>query len=162
MHSQPAPVHPSWLGTPGSDRDVLYQLLIDGPLSRSELALRLGLSAGSLTRVTKPLLARGQLVESQGRHKGPTGRPTQPLELMPQGHHFVGVKLTGTQAIAVLVNLRADIIATRTAPLGSTDPAAVAGVVADLVKQLAASSPEPISAVGVCLGGQVLEQGVVG
>lgn len=162
MDPQPAPVHPSWLGAPGSARDVLYQLLIDGPLSRSALAEKLGLSAGSLTRVTKPLLAEGELVESSDRHVGPSGRPTQPLEFVPGHHHFVGVKLTGSQAHAVLVNLRADIIATRSSPLASTDPDAVASVIEDLVRELAAFAPSPVSALGVCLGGQVLDDGVVG
>lgn len=159
---QPTPVHASWLGEPGSARDVLYQLLVDGPLSRSALAEKLGLSAGSLTRVTKPMLVGGELIESPGRHMGPTGRPTQPLEIVPDRHFFVGVKLTGTNAYAVLVNLRADIIAAVEASIDVREPHAVADLVAELVRKLEASAPKPVAAVGVCLGGQALDGGVVG
>lgn len=159
---QPTPVHPSWLGEPGSARDVLYQLLVDGPLSRSALAEKLGLSAGSLTRVTKPMLVSGELSESPGRHVGPTGRPTQPLELATDRHFFVGVKLTGTRACAVLVNLRADIISAVEASIEVREAHAVADLVAELVRKLEDSAPKPVAAIGVCLGGQPLEGGVVG
>ncbi|WAH99146.1 ROK family transcriptional regulator [Arthrobacter sp. MMS18-M83] len=159
MDSQPTPAHPTWLGAPSSARDVLYQLLVDGPLSRSALAEKLGLSAGSLTRVTKPLLTAGEIIETESRHVGPTGRPTQPLEIVAGRHYFVGVKLTGTHASAALVNLRTDVIATAEAPIGSMQPEAVADLVADLVRRVEQSAPQPVAAVGVCLGGQVTDGG---
>ncbi|MBT8163510.1 MULTISPECIES: ROK family transcriptional regulator [Arthrobacter] len=155
------PVHPSWLGEPSSTRDVLYRLLIDGPMSRSALAERLGLSAASLSRVTKPLLASGELREVPGRHVGPTGRPTQPLEVDADRHHFIGVKVTGTHAYAALVNLRADVLDAADAPLRSKDPDHVIAVVARLANSLQERGTAA-SGLGVCLGGQVREDGSVG
>lgn len=162
MDAQPTPAHPSWLGAPGSARDVLYQLLVEGPLSRSALAEKLGLSAGSLTRVTKPLLASGEICETESRHVGPTGRPTQPLEIVAGRHYFVGIKLTGTHASAALVNLRADVIDTAQTPLPSRDPEAVADSIAALARKVGRSAPQPVAAVGLCLGGQTLEGGLIG
>lgn len=48
--------------TPG-ERSVAIEVLVHGPLSRSEIARRLGLSPGSLTRLTKPLIEQRLLVE---------------------------------------------------------------------------------------------------
>ncbi|MDQ4503456.1 ROK family transcriptional regulator [Sinomonas sp. ASV322] len=156
------PVHPSWLGEPGSTRDVLYRLLVEGPLSRSALAERLGLSAASLSRVTKPLLASGEIRETPDRHVGPTGRPTQPLEIDADRHHFIGVKITGTHVYAALVNLRTDVLASAQAPLESTEPQRVAELVALMAKELREQHPVPVSGLGACLGGQVLDDGEVG
>lgn len=155
------PVHPSWLGEPSSTRDVLYRLLVDGPMSRSALAERLGLSAASLSRVTKPLLASGELREAPGRHVGPTGRPTQPLEVDADRHHFIGVKVTGTHAYAALVDLRAGVLDSEDAPLPSKDPDSVVAVVTRLAETLQGRDGAA-SGLGVCLGGQVLEDGSVG
>ncbi|MEK8228275.1 helix-turn-helix domain-containing protein [Oerskovia sp. M15] len=55
-------------------------MLRHGPLSRAELARRTGLSQGSLTRLTKPLLAGGILVEADDppRSDQVVGRPARP------------------------------------------------------------------------------------
>jgi DNA-binding MarR family transcriptional regulator len=45
-----------WLPLSAGERSVAIEVLVHGPLSRTELARRLGLSAGSLTRLTKPLI----------------------------------------------------------------------------------------------------------
>ncbi|WP_422935819.1 ROK family protein [Sinomonas sp. P47F7] len=155
------PVHPSWLGDPSSTRDVLYRLLIDGPMSRSALAERLGLSAASLSRVTKPLLASGELREVPGRHVGPTGRPTQPLEVDASQHRFIGVKVTGNHAYAALVNLRADVLESEDAPIRAKDPDSVIAVLTALAENLQRRGGAA-SGLGVCLGGQVREDGSVG
>ena len=46
----------SWLPLSPGERSVAIEVLVNGPLSRTELARRLDLSAGSLTRLTKPLI----------------------------------------------------------------------------------------------------------
>ena len=53
-----------WAPLTGATRDVAMEVLLRGPLSRSELARRLDLSPASLTRLTKPLLDGGLLVET--------------------------------------------------------------------------------------------------
>ena len=48
----------AWTPLTGTAHAIALEVLLDGPLPRSELARRLDLSAGSLTRLSKPLLAR--------------------------------------------------------------------------------------------------------
>ena len=47
---------PAWARAAGPAHDVALTVLLEGPLPRSEIARRLGLSAGTLTRLARPLL----------------------------------------------------------------------------------------------------------
>ena len=49
-----------------SESAIAREVLIRGPISRSALSVRLGLSAPTLTRLTKPFLERGILVVGSG------------------------------------------------------------------------------------------------
>ena len=110
---------------------IALEVLLDGPLPRSELARRLDLSAGSLTRLSKPLLDSGLLVEIDSGYDAASGRPTRPLDVDERSHHFVGVKLTADTALR-----RADHAAglrrspAAEAPLTDRTPAAVVSTVA--------------------------------
>ncbi|MEV6283129.1 ROK family transcriptional regulator [Kribbella sp. NPDC051770] len=139
------------------------EILLDGPLSRAELSRRVGLSPGSLTRITKPMLESGLLVEvSAGPSDPRVGRPSQPLDVVAAAHHFVGIKLTGDHAVGVLTTLRAEVIATADLPLLEHSPQAVAATVAELTKTLAAYQPETeLSGLGVSLGGHVVNKSQV-
>jgi predicted NBD/HSP70 family sugar kinase len=76
---------------------------------------------------------------------------------VPTAHHFVGIKLTGDQAVGVLTTLRAEVIASAELPLPDHSPAAVAATVAELTKKLAAHRPDgELSGLGISLGGQVV------
>ena len=66
-----------------SERALARAVLIHGPISRSELTTRLGLSPPSLTRLAKPFLDRGLLVELDDRSDGSVGRPVRPLDVPP-------------------------------------------------------------------------------
>jgi predicted NBD/HSP70 family sugar kinase len=129
-------------------------------LSRAELSRRVGLSPGSLTRLTKPMVESGLLVEVDG---GPTdarvGRPSQPLDLDANAHHFVGIKLTGDSAIGVLTTLRADVIASVERPLTDPTPSVVAELVLEILDELAVQVPggTAITGLGVSIGGRVAD-----
>jgi predicted NBD/HSP70 family sugar kinase len=151
----------AWQPLSGPSRQVALEILLDGPLSRAELSRRVGLSPGSLTRLTKPMVESGLLVEVDG---GPTdarvGRPSQPLDLDANAHHFVGIKLTGDSAIGVLTTLRAEVIASAERPLTDPTPSVVAELVNDLTEELAARVPR-ITGLGVSLGGRVANRSEV-
>lgn len=58
------PATPSrWTQLSVSERRVALEVLVHGPLARTELAQRLELSTPSLTRLTKPLIDTGVLHE---------------------------------------------------------------------------------------------------
>jgi predicted NBD/HSP70 family sugar kinase len=151
----------AWTPLTGAAHSIALEVLLDGPLPRSELARRLDLSAGSLTRLSKPLLDSGLLVESRGVCDPVSGRITRPLDVDDSTHRFVGVKLTADTAHAVLTTLRAEVVATREATLADQDPASVASAVAGLVASLAREDPGQVRAVGVGLGGRVDAGGTV-
>jgi predicted NBD/HSP70 family sugar kinase len=129
-------------------------------VSRSELARRLDLSPASLTRLTRPLIESGLIVESPDHRKTRTGRPSRPLDVVSTAHHFVGVKVTGDEAHAVATTMRAEVVASRHAPLPARDPRAVVSTVADLVASVMDGVPR-VTGLGVCLGGLTADQRTV-
>lgn len=110
----------SWLPLSPGERAVAIEVLTHGPLSRSELARRLDLSAGSVTRLTKPLIESGLLVEvAEGATLAEVrqGRPSQPLDIVAESRRFVGFKITQDMVYGVVTTLRSDIVARRDRPL---------------------------------------------
>lgn len=141
-----------------SEGALARAVLIHGPVSRSDLTTRLGLSAASLTRLAKPLLERGLLVERDEVADGSVGRPSRPLDIAPGLGTFAGVKITGGDVIAVGTDIRAETVASTERIITDSSPDAVLALVADAVAALAL--PDLI-AVGVSLGG-VVTDGVAG
>ena len=143
-----------WGALADSERRVALDVLRYGPLARTELARRLGLSTASLTRLTKPLIEQGVLHERNDVSVGTGGRPSQPLDIDAGREHFIGIKLAGESAAGVLTDLHADILAREVVDLPSHEPDAVVSELAALVTRLGAGVASP-SAVGVGLGGRV-------
>jgi predicted NBD/HSP70 family sugar kinase len=147
---------PPWTPDSGQLRSVALEVLIHGPISRSEIARRLGLSPGSLTRLSTPLIESGLLVEVEleERTRARTGRPSKPLDVVPDSQHFIGMKLTGTEILGVTSDLRANVLSTASAPLTSREPEAVAKIISELSRELAGQVPE-VTALGIGIGGRV-------
>ena len=142
----------AWEAVSPSARPIIRELLVTGPRTRTELARRLGLSTGSLTRLTKPLVRGGLLVERGIVHDETHGHPTRPLDLVAGDYHFLGVKITGDSVHGVITDLRAEVVAEKAEPLGARAPEAVTAQVAALRDRLAGQSVAPLAA-GVTLGG---------
>lgn len=142
-----------WSPLSPSSRRVALEVLLHGPLARTELAHRLELSTPSLTRLTRPLLDSGVLREVADTQPHSSGRPLQPLDVDPTVQAFVGIKLTGFRAYGVLTNLRADILRSASRDVTDTSPDAVTTVLADLVRELSAEATP--AALGIGVGGAV-------
>ena len=151
---------PSWTPHHGTSLDVALEVLINGPISRAQIARTLDLSAGSLTRLAQPLIESGLLVEVGEQSSGHAGRPSRLLDVVSQSRHFVGIKLTGDSALGVVTNLRAQVVAQTRVPLDSREPSVVIEALARLVAELRASGPD-ITAVGLGIGGLVSVDGTV-
>ena len=115
----------SWSPLAGSAQAVVLDILVHGARPRTELATRLGLSGPSLTRITKPLLESGLLVERPSLAPSGSGRPSVPLDLDPDAHHFVGVKLTRDRLFVVVTDQRGRVLGEHDEPLPDPSPAAV-------------------------------------
>jgi predicted NBD/HSP70 family sugar kinase len=142
----------AWESVPGPTRPILRELVLDGARSRTALARKLGLSTGSLTRLTKPLLEAGLIAERDVLHDPVNGRPTRPLEIVAGNLHFLGVKIAAGHLYAVLTDLRANVVAQQDTPLPDMRSEAVLREVYRLADLLTAGGALPVAA-GVALGG---------
>ncbi|MDW4573129.1 ROK family transcriptional regulator [Microbacterium sp. M3] len=140
-----------------SERALARAVLIHGPIARSALTNRLGLSPASLTRLAKPFLDRGYLVELDDLADGSVGRPVRPLDVAPGLGRFGGVKVTGDALEVVVTDVRAEPVAQSAKPLETHEPRAVAGRIAGALRAL---ESEALVGVGVALGGAV-DDGIV-
>lgn len=154
----------SWLPLSTGERSVAIEVLVHGPLSRTELARRLDLSAGSLTRLTKPLIESGLLVEvpeAGTPAEVRQGRPSQPLDVVAESRAFIGFKITEDMVYGVVTTLRSEIVARHDRPLTTHDPAEVADLLAEMTAELAHDRPR-LAGIGIGVGGLVQERAVVG
>ncbi|MEU9624611.1 ROK family transcriptional regulator [Streptomyces sp. NPDC087228] len=135
-HSQP-------LVTAPAETAILALLLAESPLSRVELARRTGLSSTAVTKAARPLIDDGYLHELPPERTAPgAGRPVNPLAVTPDREFVVGVKISADTLFGAVCDLRAQMRTTASRPLGDRDPAAVCGLLADLVAELLDVNPE--------------------
>lgn len=141
-----------------SSRKIVQTVLRHGPLSRIDMVRSLGLSSGSLTRLTVPLVSAGILHEGSARTTR-VGRPRQPLEVVDDAARFLGVKVVPGRIYATLVGLGGVVHATAEASADTGSADATAGAIAELLKHEAATwAPE---AVGISLAATVDAEGNV-
>lgn len=148
-----------WGPAAGTAHDIAVEVLLRGPLSRSDLARRLDLSAPTLSRLTKDLLRSDLFTETPSQIDPTTGRPTRPLDIVAESRMFVGVCLTEHEAHGVLTTIRAQVMVSHTVPLQGTSPGQVVDTVVDLIEHL--GQVDQISGVGLSLGGLVADHRTV-
>ena len=129
----------------------MLEILLEGPLSRAELARRLDLSPATLTPAHQTS-HRQRLLTEMGAGYDPTGRGSRPLDLVSSTDHFIGVRVTENHVHAVVTDLRGSLIDAIHQPLTSRTPPVVARTVADMAGTMMARTPA-IRRLGVCLGG---------
>jgi predicted NBD/HSP70 family sugar kinase len=140
---------------PPAARAVAIDVLVHGPQSRAQLAKKTGLSPATLTRLVRPLVDGGVLVESVAVRTPGRGRSSVPLDVAADAYRFIGVKLTTESIYAVVTNLRAEVLDSETLAEPSLAVPDVVAAVADVVRRLQARAGQPVVAVGVTVGGQV-------
>ncbi|MFE3139180.1 ROK family protein [Streptomyces scopuliridis] len=149
----------SWAPLTPAERAVAIEVLTHGPISRTEIARRLDLSAGSLTRLTKPLIESGLLIEDPApvtTAAARQGRPSQPLDIVAESRYFAGFKITADAVYGVVTTLKSDIVADRTVPLHTHDPDQVADLLHTMTEEFTAAFPR-LSGIGVGVGGHVVD-----
>lgn len=144
-----------------SSRAVAVEVLVHGAQSRARLAQKMGLSPATLTRLVRPLLNAGVLIEAEAVRTPGRGRSSLPLDVDPNRDRFIGVKLTRESIYAVVTDVRSRILDERAVPLASLEVADVVAAVAEVVRALGSGSGARITAVGVTVGGRVDGGGTV-
>lgn len=126
-----------------------------GGLSRVELAERTGLSAQTLSNVTRRLADEGLIAETGKVISGP-GKPRTLLGLIPSSRYAVGVHLDPAVDTFVVVDMAGEVVAHAEFHPRSGDPAAmitaVAGTARDLVDRAGVPRPRLLG-IGVAAPG---------
>lgn len=138
-----------------SARAVVIEILVHGAQSRAQLAARMGLSAATLTRLVRPLVDAGVLVESDAVRTSGRGRSSLPLDVVPARYRFIGVKLTTESMYAVVTDLRARVLDQQVLPIRSLRVPDVVAAVSGVVRAFQARGDRPVDGVGVTVGGTV-------
>ena len=140
-------------------REINEALVLDivrtqSPVSRAAITAQAGLSAASVTGITGKLIQSGLLVETEIA-PSTGGRPARLLELGREGVFAAGVRLSATEAHAVVLDLRGDVVATHSEPLASTGPDEAAAAVARAVHTASGNLESRLIGVGVAVSGVV-------
>ncbi len=139
---------------------MLRTLLDHGPLPRSHIARRTGLSPASVTDHCYALLASGLLTEVMARrgHKS-MGRPSIPLDLNVGVGVVGGIHFAAAHTTVALVDLRGTVLAERRVLHEEGDAQTLvtrsADVLIELVRGASRGSSMPLLGVGVASGGWV-------
>ncbi|MEV6116478.1 ROK family transcriptional regulator [Streptomyces sp. NPDC052109] len=107
-------------------------------LSRVELAQATGLSAQTVSNITRRLLDQGVARESGKLNTG-SGKPRTLLEVVPTSRYAVGIHLDPAVITCVLVDLLGSVVAQRSArtPSGGDTDRTVAGMAASVAALVA-------------------------
>ncbi|WP_010204881.1 ROK family protein [Salinibacterium sp. PAMC 21357] len=159
FRTQPAEVRRAHTLSPMSS--LARAVLIHGPIHRGDLLRRLQLTPPTLTRLSKPLLDGGVIVEAGETLSGTVGRPAKPLDIPRNPRRFLGVKLTSETAFGVVSDQRALAFARADRALASHDVSVVVDAIAELFDELNHDGDEAIAGVGVSVGGRVIGNRIV-
>lgn len=149
----------TWRPADDLAQSVALEVLLHGPLARADLARRLELAPGTLTRISAELITVGLLVERPHLAERRAGRPSVPLDVVADAHHFLGIKLTGSALMAAVTDLRASVVSYFELPLASRAPEDVVAQICAAAER--AGADHPIDAIGIGLGGVVTRDGMV-
>ncbi len=149
----------TWSPGAGAALPVAIEVLRRGPISRAEIARRLGLSHASLSRLCAPLLDRG-IIHDVGEHSdGKVGRPSRLLDVDAASHRFLGLKVRESEVIGAITDLRGDVLATRTLEIVDRAPAAVLERIVAIHDEL--GREHPIAGIGIGIGGSTVGRRIV-
>ena len=139
--------------------EIFSQVLTAGPISRSGIATRLGLSPSTVTRLLPALLEADYIREGAEAEPavGP-GRPQRLLSVNLARHFVVGVKIATTTVTGVVTDLGARVLGREEVRIDGCAPQTALSAAARLVRRLLARFPDAATralGIGVGLGGHV-------
>jgi predicted NBD/HSP70 family sugar kinase len=132
-------------------------VLTKGPLSRRDVARLTGLSAASVTKLVKPMITNGYLIEND-REAGVPGRPQIPLQVDPSRHFAVGIKLMNSEIVGVVADLHAEVLSSYRLKLTKSAPADVVDAIEKITGILLEESPiqrDRLLGIGIGLSGHI-------
>lgn len=141
------------LGRPHNRRIVLEAIRQQGPISRAEIARRVGLTVQTVSTITSELHERGFISLSPGKPKG-RGFPAPSLEVNPDGACACGIYVTPRGIEAGLINLSGELLGRRTLRETQISADRAFECIGEMVAGLVAGWPEErVIGVGLAMPG---------
>jgi predicted NBD/HSP70 family sugar kinase len=137
---------------------VVTTLLVEGAMSRADLARRTGLTPAAVTKVVAPLADAGYLGERGPSQNGSLGRPSSLVDVRASAAFFAGFKVTDAEVIGVLVDFSGQVRASATRALRSAEVDEVVDDIGAMTEELcsgAAGAEEALRYVSVAVSGDV-------
>jgi len=135
------------------NRAAVFRLIgAAGPIARTHIARRLGLSPATVTAVTRELLDAG-LVRVAERAPSNGGRPALLLELVASAATAYGVKIAPDHVVGVRVDIEADVLDRFELPFDAAAPDAIQRLSELLSERLAEGDGLPLLGVGLGVPG---------
>lgn len=137
-----------------NERLVLSLLRRDGALAKSDIARMSGLSAQTVSVITRGLEQEGLLLR-QAPVRGRIGQPSVPLSLSPEGAFFLGLKIGRRSADLVLTDFLGRLRAKRRQVYSFPSPPAlmafVAAALPELTAELAPDQRGRVAGMGIAM-----------
>ena len=151
----------------GNQAAILKTIYLCGPIKRSEVARRLGLTLPTITTNINSMMARG-IVRETGSERSIThfaGRKAHLVDIVPESRHFAGVEIQGMRRTVCLLDYRGKVLYLKEHTGEEREYGKNIALTCGMVgRALSACGlrPEDIAGIGVCLPGLVdTQQGVL-
>jgi len=128
------------IGRPYNRRIVLETIRLHGPITRADIAKRVGLTIQTVATIIRELEEKGFLLARRTAPKG-RGSPASTLAIDPEGGFAIGVHVTPLGLEAALINLAGEVIGHDTCDLPRVDPDTAFHQIEVLVERLAGLRP---------------------
>lgn len=122
-------------GKPFNRRIVLETIRLHGPITRAEIAERVGLTIQTVANITRELERRGFVLAKREQPKG-RGSPAASLTMDPDAGFAIGIDVTPRSVEAALVNLVGEVIGHDKRDISHVAPDTAFDVIAAMVGKL--------------------------
>lgn len=153
---------PPWERLSDTQLTIVATLLRRGRMARADLMEAVGVSAGSITRLTSPLLEAG-ILTSHSEQVAATGRPQSLLEVRAESESLLGATLSPHSLTVCLTDLRLRARASMQVPLEEHSPQAVVSTLRQAIGEVIAGAQglaAPVR-IGMTLGGTARDRRTV-
>ena len=137
---------------------ILRSILDEGPVARSTIARRTGLSAAAVSRLCQDLAARDLIRELPARApRANLGRPHVPVDLDDRRHVAGGIHVAVPHTTVALSDLRGRVLVREVLPHGDAGPERILDRAADTLDRLLRehTAGRGVLGIGLATGGRV-------
>ncbi|MHA1157614.1 MAG: ROK family transcriptional regulator [Alphaproteobacteria bacterium] len=128
-------------GRPYNRRIVLETVRLHAPITRAEIAKRVGLTIQTVSNIVRELQEQRFLVTAREPAKG-RGYPARTLSIDPEGAFAIGVSVNPRGLEAALINLAGELVARDERDMPGIDPETAFDQIKSLVADLIAVKPQ--------------------